>query len=669
MALKNVVMATALLCLTAAGASGADVATPTPAVTVTETAEGYTLANGMVTAKVAKRSAKLTSLVYDGIEILDRGRCNGGGYWSHVPAGPQVVASITIDPKTNGGERAEVSIKGPAGGGMWAGGPGAASPAAGGSGFRGGSRGGFRGATRGGARGPAVDIEIRYALGRGDSGVYTYSILDHKAEYPATSIGEARFCAKLNDDVFDWMTVDARRNRLAITAYDWNHGTELDMKEVRRMNSGAYKGQVEHKYDYSAVQFDTPAYGWSSTRQGVGVWFVNPSIEYLSGGPTKVELLAHRDATFGSDLDAPAAPCLLNYWRGSHYGGSSCVIAAGERWTKVVGPFLIYCNAGPTPDAMWRDALSRAGQEARAWPYGWVNGVDYPHKEQRGTVSGQVVLDDPQAPAARMSNLLVGLAAPDYAAGSGRGGSSVVDWQLDAKHYQFWVRGDPQGRFSIANVRPGTYTLHAIADGVLGECARADVTVAAGQTLDLGQIDWKPTRHGQQVWEIGTPDRTAGEFRHGDHYWQWGLYYQYPKEFPDDVNFVFGRSNPRTDWNYAQLPRADRPDGTPWSITFDLPSAPRGKATLRLAFAATSARRLDVSVNGQSAGEAGPLRDTATIRRDGIRGYWYERAVTFDAGLLKEGTNVLKLTIPPGGVTSGIEYDYLRLELAPAAGK
>jgi hypothetical protein len=73
---------------------------------------------------------------------------------------------------------------------------------------------------------------------------------------------------------------------------------------------------------------------------------------------------------------------------------------------------------------------------------------------------------------------------------------------------------------------------------------------------------------------------------------------------------------------------------------------------------------LQVSVNDKPAGDSGPLIDTATIRRDGIRGYWYERDVMFDAALMRKGINVLKLTIPPGNPMSGIEYDYLRLELA-----
>jgi rhamnogalacturonan endolyase len=433
------------------------------------------------------------------------------------------------------------------------------------------------------------------------------------------------------------------------------------MKEVRRLNTGLYAGQVEHKYDYSAIQFEIPAFGWSSTQHHIGLWFVNPTIEYLSGGATKVELTAHLDNNTG------AAPTVLNYWRGSHYGGSSCAIDQGEAWTKVIGPFLIYCNAGADHEQLWKDALARAAREASAWPYDWVAGVDYPLKDQRGTVQGQLVLRDPQAPGTKMSNLLVGLAAPDYTPRGGRGGGGAgrVGWQLDAKHYEFWVRGDAEGRFTIPKVRPGTYTLHAIADSVLGEFARADVTVAPGKTLDLGRLEWQPVRYGRQLWEIGVPNRSAEEFKHGDHYWIWGLYNEYPKEFPQDVNFVIGKSDWRKDWNYAQPPRNGQP--TTWTIRFDLPEVPRGKATLRLAICGSQGRGgIQVTVNDQAAGNTGPLFNSGVMHRDGIRGYWEERHVTFDAGLLKAGTNALKLTNPGRSWTEGVLYDYLRLEVGEA---
>src|SRR5215472_3460294 len=224
-------------------------------VTVSQDEDYFTLDNGIVTAKISKNSGDVFSIKYKNLELLDNVDQHQPAYWSHNTAlGQQIIPRITIDPKSNGGERGEVSVKGISGGRRMGSGPGGSVVA---------------------------DIEIRYSLGRNDSGIYTYSIFTHLTNYPGTSFGEARFCAKLNDDVFDWMTVDSNRNMRVITAYDWDHGTVMNFKEARRMNSGAYQGQVEHKYDYSANQFQTLAWGWSSSANNVGIWFVNPTIEYL----------------------------------------------------------------------------------------------------------------------------------------------------------------------------------------------------------------------------------------------------------------------------------------------------------------------------------------------------------------------------------------------------
>lgn len=691
-----------------------------PAVTVSEDDTSFSLDNGIVSARVSKRSGDLTSLKYKNLEMLDAAD-RQAGYWEHNTARAEVTDRITIDPRTNDGQRGEVSVFGKSNGNPLGSGPGGSVIA---------------------------DIEIRYTLGRGDSGLYTYSIFSHPTNYPATSVGESRFCMKLNDTIFDWMTVDSNRNMEMITAYDWNHGTQMNMKEARRMNTGIYKGQVEHKYDYSANQFDVRAWGWSSSDRRLGIWFVNPSVEYLSGGPTKVELSAHRDATFNTNaLNAPAPPTLLNYWRGSHYGGSICNIAATDSWTKVIGPFLIYCNGVGGHDALWHDALAQAAKETKKWPYGWVNGVDYPHKNERATVNGKIVLDDPQAPNLKLSNLLVGLAAPDYTPaviprnfrggrfGGGFGGFGLagggddeaamtnqnglaagrvftnrfarfgnnaagftnsfgrfgtngfrgrfgggfgfglprlVDWQTDAKNYEFWVRADSSGNFTIPNVRPGRYSLHAIADGVLGDLTLSNVDLSAGQKLALGKIDWQPVRHGKQLWDIGIPNRTGSEFFKGDDYFHWGWYLQYPKLFPYDVKYVIGKSDYRKDWFFEQVPYNDdtnnttgtgRGSATTWTVTFDLPAAPRGKATLRLALCGIGTRTLMADMNDQAIGSLNNLVYNATINRDGIGGYWSEHDIVFNAALMKQGKNVLGLTVPAGGLTSGIIYDYLRLEL------
>ena len=687
-----------------------------PSVTVSENEYFYTLANGILTAKVSKISGDLTSVKYNGLEMLDTDpNRESGGYWEQNTTRGVHDNRITINPDANGGRRGEVSVKGIYNGTPLGNGPGGST---------------------------AMDIEIRYTLDRGSSGLYTYATFNHRTNYPATSIGESRFCLKLNDAVFDWMTVDSNRNFEMITAYDWNHGTVMNMKEARRMNSGIYKGQVEHKYDYSANQFNVRTWGWSSTTNRVGLWFINPSVEYLSGGPTKVELSAHRDATFTDSLTAPAAPTLLNYWRGSHYGGSICNVAATDAWSKVIGPFLIYCNTGNGHDAIWKDALAREKIETALWPYSWVNGADYPHQAERAVISGKIILKDPQAPKTKMANLLVGLTAPDYVPASmsrnpgggrrgGRGGIAgsgfslsgggedeaaptnqnnfiggqsggaaanratrsgtngigarggpiftggfglphTVDWQNDAKNYEFWARGDTDGNFQIPNVRPGFYTLHAIADGVLGELTVSNVAVTSGQNLKLGNLDWQPTRYGRQIWDIGVPNRTGSEFFKGDDYFHWGWYLEYPKLFPNDVNYVIDKGDFRKDWFFEQVPHNEdtnnttgtgRGRATTWSVSFNLPAALRGKATLRLAICGVGTRSIAATINEQPIGEVTGLANNATINRDGIGGYWSEHDIVFDASTMKAGENILKLTIPAGPLTSGIIYDYLRLEV------
>jgi len=624
------VLALTISCMLAVSATAQETA-----VKITDDGRDYTLSNGIVTARVGKGNGELQSLVYKGVETINN------GVWEQSPEGPQMEDKVTIDPNTNGGARGEVSVKGISNGQPLGHGPGG---------------------------GTVMDIEVRYALEQGASGIYTYCTFTHPATYPAAGIGESRFCAKLNDSVFDWMTVDANRNMKMISTFDWNHGTPMNMKEARRMNTGIDTGQVEHKYDYSANQFTVLAWGWSSTTKHIGFWFVNPTDEYLSGGPTKYELSAHRDATFTTSLTAPAPPCLLNYWRGSHYGGSECNTTQGEQWSKVVGPFLIYCNSGDSPNAMWQDALAESKKQSAAWPFDWVNGVDYPHKEQRATVSGKLVLHDPLAPRPMRSftKLLVGLAAP---------AEGNVDWQNDAKHYEFWVYGGADGSFAIPNVRPGTYTLHAIADGVLGEYAQTNITVQSGRPLNLGSLTWQPVRYGRQLWDIGIPNRDASEFFKGDDYFHWGWYLQYPKLFPNDVTYTIGKSDYHKDWFFEQVPHSATPDdntgnakgnATTWTINFNLADVPQGKATLRLAICGIGARNIDVNVNGRPAGSVTGLRYNATINRDGIGGYWTEKDVQFDAGAMHSGQNVMTLTIPAGGLTSGIMYDYLRLEVADA---
>ena len=702
---------------------GAADKTPAP-VTVTDSGSSWTLDNGIVRAEITKDTGSMPSLIYRGLQMLG----GSGGTWEHNPQGaPTLTNRITIDPSSNGGTRAEVSIKGLSGGTFVM----------------------TRNAPGGGT---TCDIEIRYSLGKGESGIYVYSILSHPASYPAAGVGaEDRYITRLSHD-FDWITVDKDRNMLEAAPTDWGTGVVVHAKEQRIMSKGVYKNSVEHKYSYSGMQGYTKAYGWSSTKNHVGMWFINPAIEYLSGGPARLDLDAH----FGDNADPE--PIILDYWHSGHYSGATVPIAAGEEWTKVVGPIFVYANSldRPVPvtqvelqtlaatagnptvpaswssnaNALWKDATAQAKKENAKWPYDWVKGVDYTPLAQRGAVTGRIELVDPLAPkgsSKKLPNLMVGLTHPDFetpagdaavrAAGFGRGNFGPGSWMHDARFYQFFDEGGEDGRFTITKIRPGTYTLHAWADGVLGEFARTNVTIESGKTLDLGRLVWTPVRFGRQVWEIGYPDRSAAEFFKGDgqNYWLWGWNLRYALLFPNDLTFTVGKSDWHKDWFFEEVPHATnlsfvnpevkdpanqrfgwvkaesldqypqtdqrgpwavygRGRETVWTIRFDMAKQARGRAALRVALAGVNGMRagLAVTVNGHSAGAIGsgsdpdnsPLRNTDAIRYNTDRGLWQERTLNFDAALLKQGENTMTFTVPGGDLQSGVVWDYLRLELS-----
>jgi rhamnogalacturonan endolyase len=652
-------------------------------VTVADSADSWVIENGIVKVKVLKSSGKLTSLIYQGLETLTP----RSGSWEQLASGT-VTPSLTIDPATNGGERAEVTVKGVTG---------------------------------------TMDIELRYALERGVSGFYTYAIYSHQAGHPAASEGESRFIHQMVPN-FDWLSVDADRNLPMCSNEDVRDGVVIHAKEQRILSTGIYRNSVEHKYSYCAEMYKLPAYGWSSIKDHVGIWYINPSNEYLGGGPTRIDLVCHMGAT------------ILDYWTSGHYaGGAECNIPTGETWNKVVGPIFVYFNslqnaATPLPadletlkategnpiippawtanaNALFNDALAQAKITQAQWPYAWVQGVDYPQKNGRATVTGRLALNDPQAATTKLSKLWVGLTHPDfdgpgtpYALRSGNG--KLVTWDHDANYYQFWAEGSEDGRFTIPNVRPGTYTLHAFAEGVLGEFAKTEITVAAGQGVDLGALEWKPVRHGKQIWEIGYPDRTAGKFFKGDgaNYWLWGWGLRYPLLFPHDITYTVGQSDYHKDWFFQQVPHGESTEwlnpaakdpanqrfgwvkaesqekypttneagpwrvyghgrANTWTIKFAFDRTGKGRAALRVALAgADGAGGLAVAVNGTS---VGTIRTVATnaLRYNTNKGIWREYVQNFDGALLKSGENEIALTVPAGEITTGVVYDYLRLEL------
>jgi len=593
-------------------------------VRVRDEGRSFLLENGKISARVDKAKATLVSLKRGDLEMLE----GGTGYWSfsggsdkgRIQAFPQVTdAKITLA----GGPTAEVALscryEGMAG--TW-----------------------------------PVDVSFHYALRDGADGLHVYGVFEHPAGMPGFSIAEARYVLKPDPRVFDHFTVDAERSCQMPSGADWDQGTQMNLKEARRLNTGIHKGEVEHKYGYSALLSESPAYGWSSAGEKVGLWMVNPSLEYIAGGPTKPELTGHLDVNPGG------RPVLLNMWHGSHYGGTSLNVRAGEAWSKVIGPFLLKTNAGGDALALWKDAMNSAAAEAKQWPCAWVESPLYAAKE-RVPVSGRILVKD--APGNRKPGTMwVGLTSPDYESRSRRQ-SEKVGWQRDGKYYQYWAKAGPDGSFRIGAVRPGTYVLRAFAEGVLGEFQQGNTVVPAGQPLVTGEIPWTVERSGTTVWEIGIPDRSAREFRNGNRYWVWGHHLRFREDFPEGVNFTVGESDWRKDWNIYQPLKLDKQGevlgDSVWKVRFTLKELSEHR--LRIALCGHRANdRLRLALNGRPLGDSGRLPENGVMHRDGHRGMLTDLDFRVRGEVLKPGENVLELRLSGSVWHQGILYDYLRLE-------
>jgi rhamnogalacturonan endolyase len=611
--LFRVLLSTVLLVLnvTLAGANAPGGGAAGPAVTLKDSGNTVVLANGIISATILKSSATITSLKFKGYEMLAAGYYSMDGRNRY-----RIPEHCLYSVKTQSPDMINIGLKS-----VW----------------------------RNEAQ--AFDIEVHYVLQGGASGLYSYAVLSHLANYPATSVGEWRMVWKLSPDLLEKIYVDDLRHWAMPNSEDFKHATRTPIAEIIKVNTGARAGRYDCKYDYSANYWNLGCWGHASDERKVGAWIVLGSHEFFNDGPTKQDLTAASGINhlhFGLD----------------HYNASSTRVAAGEAWQKIFGPFLLYCNyAAGGGDDCWADAQAQAKAEQAAWPYVWLTANPaYPLANERGSITGHLIVRDALKPNLTGANAWVGVAQPE----------PNGNWQFESKHYQYWVKTDAQGKFRIPNVRPGTYTLYAFTDGAVGEFSKQDVMVTTGATTALGDLTWNIPHKGTRIaWEIGVPDRTAKEFRHGNDYFQGYLWQNFTREFPNPLDYTVGKSDWRTDWNYAQT-RYVKPSGTnavpwKWRIHFNLDRVPAGAATLTIAIASAHEARIDVCVNDDNrvlTSVSPSVQGGNALLREGIHAKYCVEYVSIPAAKLKTGENIITLSIPEtGSDATHVMYDYLNLEL------
>lgn len=589
----------------------------TPAVvTIEDKGRTVVLSNGIITATIDKGSSTIDSMRYKSFEMISPGKpvyySMGGGKSYRQPTGaafrivrqtPQVADIAFLQKWKPGNDQ-------------------------------------------------AVDIEVHYALKQGESGVHTYAVLSHPADYPATGIGEWRMVWGMPaKDDRSWLMEKIRVDRLRAwempSPADLKAAKPTGIKEIVQLTSGVRAGMFDCKYDFNLEYYSVGCWGHASDLNQVGAWIVLGSHEFFNDGPTKQDL-------------SSASSLIHIHFGMNHYEGSTTSLAAGETWRKQYGPFLLYCNSGGNADALWNDARAKSASERRIWPHDWIDNPElYPLKAARGTVKGSLSIRDPLKPQLNSAGAWIGLAQP------APGGN----WQFESKGYQYWAKVDAKGEFEIPNVRPGTYTLYAFTDGAVGEFVQPGAIVKAGVN-PTGELVWNIPRSGKSLaWEIGTPDRRATEFRKGNDYFHGYVWTNFSKELRNPLVYTVGKSNPATDWNFAQGAYLvnGKPVPWPWQVQFPLDSIPAtGNASLILAWASSDGARVDLNLNGRSLGRPvyPPNGGGNALLRESIHAKYGLSRIDIPVSLLKRGTNVLTLTQGRNDSPANhVMYDYLALEM------
>lgn len=577
-------------------------------VTVRETSQGIVLANGILTATISK-SASVSSLKYQGFEMASGiyYSMDGGPNYRNPGGGQYFVKTKTPD-------LIDIGFKNPR------------------------------------KREPqALDCEIHYALTRGSSGLYSYAILSHPADYPKTGVGEWRMVWKLPNDMLEKIYVDELRHWQMPSSEDYRHAESTGIKEIVKLTTGVRAGMFDCKYDFNASYYDIGCWGHASDAHKVGGWIVLGGYDYFNDGPTK------------QDLNAASGINHIHFGM-NHYNGPGTKVEAGEEWRKIYGPFLIYCNQSEAGgDAMWADAKKQVEIEKAAWPYTWLtDNPAYPPVAARGKLAGHLVIKDLLKPKLSAAGAWVGLAQPPA------GGN----WQFESKRYQYWAKADPAGNFTIPNVRPGNYTFYSFTKGAVGEFARDNVVIRAGANKAAQDIVWEVPHKGRSLaWEIGVPDRSAQEFRHGTDYFHGYVWTHFQDEFTNPLEYTVGTSDWSKDWNYAHswYQAGDKKLPWRWRIHFNLAAVAPGKATLTFAFAgAADGARVNVFVNDEAKafGVVTPsVVGGNAMLREGIHAKYCVEYLTIPTSRLKQGANTITLEQARADTQTHVMYDYLSLEL------
>ncbi|KAH9898424.1 galactose mutarotase-like protein [Cubamyces lactineus] len=616
------------------------------AVTVNQTASTYTFANDRVSFDVVKSNGYIRSLIFDGISVLGTLSGNAGQVYTDFPSNGFALTANSQGEVIQGKNYAGIVLT-----------------------------------DNDTATGSLV--QRSWFLRDGETGLHSFVRLAYFNDTPKGALGEVRTMFRPNGG--PWTT-------LVTNAEQWAPapGAEAVANEVQVQDATWYLGltpsdayvQQESDYftKYSFADNQTNKahglYGQSSDGIPIGAWWVVNQKDTFFGGPFHVDLM----------VDG----IIYNKQSTSHGGATSPNITNG--FDRTFGPQFLYLNRAP--NASLHDLLADAEKYADpSWNAEFYDEIaphvhGYVPSRSRGSFSAKV-----QVPHG----------AKDVVAILSANGVHFQDSAADPTAYQYWVTDVHDGVVDIDRVKAGTYRLTVSASGIFGDYVQDNVEIKAGKSTHV-RATWVPESAGTELWRIGVPDKTAGEFKNG---WErdtthprqpskyrifWGAW-DFPNEFPGGVNFTIGKSDESRDWNYVHWsqygPTYTRNDTVTninrWTINFDIDTDTAQRLTthsvatftIQLAAAKTTAGNTDADqgaypsfpintyVNNETnllSWTIQPYESSSCGERSAISCYLLTKKFQFPGSWLKEGANQFVLELPHAAPVY-VQYDALRLEL------
>ena len=350
-----------------------------------------------------------------------------------------------------------------------------------------------------------MTLTLHYVVFPNDPTVWTYYVANHASSAAEGTFGQLQYLWRGSWTYFyDTYSDNSGLNNLGGWALTLPSETDLASTDPGRavqnaaedlhgftLPSSGWGREFYTKYDYSSYEYLHQAHCVYGSQ--FGECAIIPSTETLMGGPMKQDLIFTENILMGE----------LN---SNHLVDSAPGYVTTGTTTRIWGPIGYQFSEGESASTMYTDAVnSISGALTNFAGDSILTGAGY--VPTGGTARGKVT-PTISGGGSSSSNTAWGVL-----------GDQDKNIQYSANGYQYWTSLNSSGSGTMSNVVPGTYRLSAYVLGEWGQLRDDGIAVTANATTSPS-LTFKPENFSPSgdsaIWTVGTPDRSAHEFLHGE---------------------------------------------------------------------------------------------------------------------------------------------------------